>query len=373
MKRTLSIILAAAMILALFTIIPTVSAGALKSGVWKYELNSDGTATLTGRTYASGLESGSVDVNIPSALDGHTVVAIKHNAFTEGAYYIRSVTIPNTVKTIGSEAFANAWYLKSVKIPSSVTKIEYRAFFDTELKEVAIPKSVTTIGEQAFGWLNTGDAYIIEPDPVNDFTIMGYKGSAAEQYAQENSFKFIKLVATPKISKLENTTAGVRITLGKSAGATKYRIFTHNGKAWVKLADTTGDTYMHKAAKNNTKYKYTIRALSNDGKAYISDFNSTGWTITFFAAPAPPKLANTKNGVRINVAAAAGVPIYRIFRKTGNTGSWKSIAVVVRSTKYFIDKTAKNGVTYRYTLRAMNKNKQFISSFNSGSVIKCKR
>ena len=61
-----------------------------------------------------------------------------------------SSTIPNTVTTIGEEAFKYS-KISSIIIPNSVTKIERYAFQHcTELKSIAIPNSVTTIGNYAF-------------------------------------------------------------------------------------------------------------------------------------------------------------------------------------------------------------------------------
>ncbi|MDD2972404.1 MAG: leucine-rich repeat domain-containing protein [Lachnospiraceae bacterium] len=61
------------------------------------------------------------------------------------------VTIPNTVTSISSEAFADNTTLSSVTIPDSVTKIEMGAFGGcTSLKAITIPDNVTEIGKSAF-------------------------------------------------------------------------------------------------------------------------------------------------------------------------------------------------------------------------------
>ena len=63
---------------------------------------------------------------------------------------LTSVTIPNSVTTIGSCAFNNT-SLTSVTIPNSVTSIEVCAFFECKLlTSVTIPNSVTSIGYEAF-------------------------------------------------------------------------------------------------------------------------------------------------------------------------------------------------------------------------------
>jgi hypothetical protein len=62
-----------------------------------------------------------------------------------------SYTIPNTVTSIGEEAFRGCESLTSITIPNSVISIRYMAFAGCEkLTSVTIPNSVTTIGESAF-------------------------------------------------------------------------------------------------------------------------------------------------------------------------------------------------------------------------------
>lgn len=66
----------------------------------------------------------------------------------------RNTVIPNSVTSLGNDAFRGCNGLTSVTIPSSVTSIGDRAFFwCSSLTSVTIPNSVTTIGSRAFdGW-----------------------------------------------------------------------------------------------------------------------------------------------------------------------------------------------------------------------------
>lgn len=62
-----------------------------------------------------------------------------------------TVSVPNTVKEIGEEAFANNTGMVELVIPSSVEKISYAAFSGcNNLKKVILPDSVIEIGTAAF-------------------------------------------------------------------------------------------------------------------------------------------------------------------------------------------------------------------------------
>ena len=64
---------------------------------------------------------------------------------------LTDIEIPDTVTTIGSDAFYSATNLASVSIPDSVTTINSEAFeYCTKLSAVEIPNSVTYIGSEAF-------------------------------------------------------------------------------------------------------------------------------------------------------------------------------------------------------------------------------
>ena len=78
------------------------------------------------------------------------------------------VTIPNSMASIGSEAFRNCSGLASVEIPDSVTSIGYGAFAGCSgLAYVTIPNSVTSIGQIAFLNCSALENLTI-PDSVTD-------------------------------------------------------------------------------------------------------------------------------------------------------------------------------------------------------------
>ena len=80
----------------------------------------------------------------------NSVTSIGTNAFSFCSG-LKTVTIPNSVTDIGDEAFYYCTGLTEVTIPNSVTSIGSGTFEDCSgLKTVTIPNSVTDIGDEAF-------------------------------------------------------------------------------------------------------------------------------------------------------------------------------------------------------------------------------
>lgn len=79
-----------------------------------------------------------------------SVTSIGENAF-RGRKSLTSITIPNGVKSIGSGAFKSCDNLTSITIPEGVTTIGYEAFeYCNSLTSVTIPSTVTRIVQYAF-------------------------------------------------------------------------------------------------------------------------------------------------------------------------------------------------------------------------------
>ena len=82
---------------------------------------------------------------------GHyTVTSIDYHAFWNDIY-LESVTMPNSITSIGEAAFADCTGLTEVKMGSGLTEIKNFAFISCKrLKEITIPKNVTSIGNEVF-------------------------------------------------------------------------------------------------------------------------------------------------------------------------------------------------------------------------------
>lgn len=92
----------------------------------------------------------SAEVEIPADLDGCPVRSIEERIF-KGCTNLLSITIPNSVTTIGAIAFEGCSNLRTVILGSQLMSIGEYAFQScTSLYSITIPDSVTSIGEFAF-------------------------------------------------------------------------------------------------------------------------------------------------------------------------------------------------------------------------------
>lgn len=173
--------------------------------------------------------------------------------------------------------------------------------------------------------------------------------------------------------KASATTNSVTLKWNTDANADGYQVYAYSQGSWKLRKTLSGVTCTFGSLTRGNTYKFSVRPyyIKNAAKYYGSRVAITAKTPKSVAAPNLPVLKNTKSGVRITYSRVAGAAKYRIFRKTGN-GSWKKL---VDTNSAYVDKTAKNGVTYRYTIRCITADsRQFTSDFNrTGRVIKCKR
>jgi len=121
--------------------------GHFANAEWEYEITEEGVTILLYKGEQS-------DVVIPHCLHEKPVVAINcigRAIIFRACYTLRSVTIPEGIARIGDSAFECYTSLTSVTIGNSVKTIGNDAFKDCKgLTSITIPDSVTHIGDNAF-------------------------------------------------------------------------------------------------------------------------------------------------------------------------------------------------------------------------------
>lgn len=90
------------------------------------------------------------EIVIPEKLDGKPVTALRKELFKDNDR-IRSIYIPDSVETIGSNAFCGCSALTEVRLPQNLKRIESGLFrYCINLNQIVIPFKVSFIGSFAF-------------------------------------------------------------------------------------------------------------------------------------------------------------------------------------------------------------------------------
>lgn len=175
----------------------------------------------------------------------------------------------------------------------------------------------------------------------------------------------IKYLAIPQNLVVKNTKTGVNFSWDKVKGAKSYKVYCKVGNEaeWVYVGSTTKTTYQDDAVWGGETFTYAVKAVN--GK-YSSNRSATGVSIVRLENPELLKAKSNKEGITFTWGAVEGAKGYNVYRKTANS-SWELIGKVnnTRSTAY-LDKSARKGVTYTYTVRARNNTS--LSAYNSKGI-----
>ena len=201
---------------------------------------------------------------------------------------------------------------------------------------------------------NKTETYTIRCIDKNGNTISGFNSTGwSKKYTP----------AAPTISKLENTTGGIKLSWNKIAGVYGYRLYYKPvSGGWKRFKDTTATSFTDSGVVPNKTETYTIRCIDKNGNT-ISGFNSTGWSKKYTpAAPTISKLENTTGGIKLSWNKIAGVYGYRLYYKT-SSGGWKRFKDTTATS--FTDSGVSPNRTETYTIRCIDKNGNTVSGFYS--------
>lgn len=175
--------------------------------------------------------------------------------------------------------------------------------------------------------------------------------------------KKIAYVGIPHLLSAKNIVGGVQVKWSAINNAKGYRVYRRAAgeKGWTYLTTVKTTSYTDKNVKSGVYYKYTVRTVFN--KLY-SGYES-GILVRYMATPKLTSIANSGSGITVRWNAVGGAASYRVYRRAAGEKGWKYIKNTTSTS--FTDSNVKKGVTYRYTVRAVNRH---MSSYNSGLAIK---
>lgn len=124
-------------------------------------------------------------LEIPETYDGKTVTGIGDYAFY-GRDDLTAIALPDTVTSIGFEAFAECKNISVFEVPSGVTELQQTFLGCSALRTVTVPESVTSISEETFFTALKDDG----GHPIPKLVIYCMEKSAAYDYAIANSVDY---------------------------------------------------------------------------------------------------------------------------------------------------------------------------------------
>ena len=274
-------------------------------------------------------------------------------------------------KTV-SGFYSKGWSKKYTPVAPTISKLEntssgikltwnkiagvygYRVYQKTSTGWKRIKDTTATSFTDSGVSPNRTETYTIRCIDKNGNTVSGF-------YSKGWSKKYTPVA--PTISKLENTTGGIKLSWNKIAGVYGYRLYykTSSG-GWKRFKDTTATSFTDSGVSPNRTETYTIRCIDKNGNT-VSGFYSKGWSKKYTAAtPKITKLTNRSKGVSVTWNKIAGVYGYRLYRKY-NGGSWTKVKDTTSTS--FTDSGAKKGKKVTYTVRCIDRKGKTVSGFNS--------
>ncbi len=317
------------------------------------------------RTYNESTKKYSGWTVLNSAYTGTTYTDTKVKLNTVYSYTVRAVngSVKSAYKATTGLRYNLAPTVTVANVSSGV-KVSWTTVANAEGYTV-YSSTYDTKTKKWSSWKNRGNAY----SSMTSWTDKNVKSGTYYKYtvrAFVNGFKgaFNKsgvktLFLTQPTVKFQNVANGIKVTWSKTAGAKNYTVYRAeytNGKwsNWKNVGTCGNDIFgcIDKGVKSGVRYRYTVRAING---SYKSSFVIPSG-IMFLTQPTV-SVAKASNGVKVSWGKVSGATSYIVYRSEYNAStkkwsSWKNLGS--QKTTSYKDTTAKSGVIYKYTVRAVN-------------------
>ena len=289
---------------------------------------------------------------VPNKTETYTIRCIDKNSKTVSGFYSKGWSKKYTPVAPTITRLSNTSKGVSVTWNKIAGVYGYRVYQKTSTGWKRIKDTTATSYTDSAVSANQTKTYTIRCIDKNGKTVSGYNSKGWSK----------KYTAAPTISKLENTTGGIKLSWNKVTGVYGYRLYQKTSNGWKRIKDTTATSFTDSAVSANQTKTYTIRCIDKNGKT-VSGYNSKGWSKKYTAAtPKITKLTNRSKGVSVTWNKIAGVYGYRLYRKYAG-GSWTKVKDTTSTS--FTDSGAKKGKKVTYTVRCIDRKGKTVSGFNS--------
>ena len=234
--------------------------------------------TLSGNGYAlTGYSGTDTEVVVPAEYMGKAVTVINSRAFYDCSF-ITKITLPDTIKEIGSSAFGYCTSLQTIEIPTCTRILDSVFIGCTSLKEVTLPDGLISIGNNLFTNCNSLNKVTILSGNIARYTFAGCT-NLKEIVVGEN-------VSSVAQGAFEDCTSLQYLTLPRVDENTSFNEYyfnlspvkhTYNGtgsdglypdKVKGYTVNSGGTTYVLQVPTSDAKWYYQGAPLTVDGKQY---------------------------------------------------------------------------------------------------------
>ena len=195
----------------------------------------------------------------------------------------------------------------------------------------------------------------------------GNKGEYSESKARTCD------LARPVVTESNDTATGkIKLKWDKISGAEEYKIYRRVGKTgdYEYYKTTTSTSYTDKSTTAGTVYYYQVLAVHKNTSANSAKSAGVGQTCKL-ARPVIEETNDTSTGkVKLTWDKIEGAKEYKIYRRVGKSGDYKSYKTV--STNKFTDTDNTAGTVYYYKVTAVHSNSNANSAQSAGVGQTCK-
>ena len=339
------------------------------------------------------------------AMDGSYEVKSGTKTIGDYAFYncrkLTSVIIPDGVCTIGESAFRNCYKLNLITLPDTITRIGSCAFYGTPVLDddsnwvdgvlyinnhliaansmmgnqfygnYRIKDGTKTIADFAFGDKNSMGTSADSDEPrsiVKNGLSVNKANSASTSTSSVSNSDSIKSLVIPEsvinIGYSAFSWRNIENVFYKGTESQWKKININSGNLKLTNSQIHLNSVDHTAGKWIVDKKATVNVAGKKHKECTVCSKVLETAVIFQLKCTTPKLksvANVTNGIKFTWNKVAGADSYTVMRKAGS-GKWVAIKNDLTSTTY-TDTTAKNGTTYKYTVKA--KNEAGFSGYNT--------
>lgn len=250
------------------------------------------------------------------------------------------------------------------KIPNAKEYYLYKKTYNSSEKQWSSWKKIKVLTKTSFEDTN------VESGKIYRYTVKAINGAGFSGY--ESYGLKIRYLAKTKISSVKNVADGVELKWLKVKGAYGYRVYRStysNGEwsDWKRIVTVKGTYYKDENVKSGVLYKYYVKPYENSYTAAYSGSVKA----KFLSVPSLKTAVSYKSGIKLTWGRVTGAKGYMVYRRTYINGKWTGWTKIAdinnKSTVTYMDKSAKKGVTYKYTVRA--KYNSYTSYYKTKGVI----